>query len=47
MNTWDVYFNFDRPHIFIGDMTYVHRLTDEYMGRRAAVTARLYSSVNR
>jgi hypothetical protein len=32
-----VHFDFDRPHIFIGDMAYIHRLTDEYMGHKAAV----------
>jgi hypothetical protein len=38
MNIWDAWFDFDRPHIFISDMTYIHRLTNKYMGRRAAVT---------
>jgi hypothetical protein len=38
MNIWVVRFDFDWPHIFVSDMVYIHRLTDEYIGRRAAVT---------
>jgi hypothetical protein len=34
-NIWVVCFDFDRPHIFFSDMTYIRRLTDEYMWRRA------------
>jgi hypothetical protein len=30
MNIWAVRFDFDRTHIFIGDMAYIRRLTDKY-----------------
>jgi hypothetical protein len=36
MNIWVVQFHFDQHRTFVGDMTYIHRLTDEYMGRMAA-----------
>jgi hypothetical protein len=38
MNIWVVRFDLDLPNIFISDMAYIHRLTDEYMGRRVAIT---------
>ncbi len=37
-NVWVIRFNLDRPHIFVGDMAYIHRLTDEYIGHRATIT---------
>jgi hypothetical protein len=38
MNIWIVQFDFDQPHIFVDDMTYIHRLTDEYIGHMATIT---------
>jgi hypothetical protein len=38
MNIWAVRFDFDRLHIFVGDMTYIHRLTNEYMRHMAVIT---------
>jgi hypothetical protein len=35
---WVVRFDLDRPHIFIGDMAYIHLLTHEYKGHMAAIT---------
>jgi hypothetical protein len=38
MNIWVVRSNFDRPHIFIGDVVYICQLTDEYMRRMPTIT---------
>jgi hypothetical protein len=38
MNIWVVRFDFDQPHMFIGDKVYMRCLTDEYMRCRAAAT---------
>jgi hypothetical protein len=27
MNIWAIWFDFDQPHIFVGDMAYIHRLS--------------------
>jgi hypothetical protein len=53
MNIWGVRFDFDRPHIFVGYMAYIHWLTDEYKeptnirGTGLTGTAQLYLTVNR
>jgi hypothetical protein len=33
-----IQFDFNWPHIFVGDMAYIHRLTDKYMECRTTVT---------
>jgi hypothetical protein len=37
-NIWAIRFDFDRLHIFVGDIAYIRWLTDKYMGHRAAIT---------
>jgi hypothetical protein len=40
MNISAIQFDFDRPHIFVGDMA-----TDEYMRRRVVVTGTLIGRI--